>query len=54
MPVVSVTVHPDGLHPLEAIRAHHKLKEDGMSLDDIISEGEIVNLKGEVPDSMRR
>ena len=49
MPVVSVTVHPDGLHPLEAIRAHHKWKEDGMSLDDIISEGEIVNLKGEVP-----
>ena len=49
MPVVSVTVHPAGLHPLEAVRAHHKWKEDGMSLDEIISEGEIVNLKGEVP-----
>ena len=49
MPVVAVTAHPAGLHPLQAVKAHHKWKEEGISLDQIISEGEIVNLQGEVP-----
>ena len=43
MPVVRVTVHPAGLHPLEAVKAHHKWKEEGQSLDQILSEGGIAS-----------
>ena len=49
MPVVSVTVHPSGLHPLEAVKAHHKWQEEGTSLDEIISEGALVNVQGDAP-----
>ena len=48
MPTVEVTVHPNGLHPLMAVKAHHKRTEEHMSVDDIIKEGEIHNLVGEV------
>ena len=49
MPVVNVTVHPSGLHPLEAVKAYHKWQEEGMSLDEVISEGVLVNVQGDVP-----
>ena len=48
MPTVEVTVHPNGLHPLMAVKAHHKRTEEHMSVDDIIKEGEIHNLVGGV------
>ena len=48
MPLVSVMIHPSGLHPVEAFKAHHKHSEEGMSLDQIIEEGEVRNLSGEV------
>ena len=41
MPQVTVTVHRNGLHPMEAFKAHHKSQELGMSLDEILTEGEI-------------
>ena len=43
MPVVSVTVHKHGLHPLEAVKTYCKYNELGMSADDIIEEGDICN-----------
>ena len=49
MPPVTITVHPDGLAPLEAVRAFVKSTDEGMSLDKIIAEGDIVNYKGDVP-----
>ena len=49
MPVVSITVHPNALAPLEAVRAYVKNKEQDMSLDEIIAEGDITNYQGEVP-----
>ncbi len=49
MPVVSMTVHPDGLHPIEAVKAWHKHTQEGMSVDQVIAEGDIVNLRGDVP-----
>ena len=44
MPEVTATVHKDGLHPMEAFKAHHLSQELGMSLDDIFAEGDIRNL----------
>ena len=38
MPTVTVTVHPQGLHPMMAVKAHHKHTEELMSVDDIIQE----------------
>ena len=49
MPVVSVTVHPDGLHPIEEVKAWHKRTYDEMTVDQTIDEGEVVNLRGDVP-----
>ena len=49
MPAVTVMVHKHGLHPIEAIKAHYKHTEGGMSVDDIIAEGEITNLSGDPP-----
>ena len=49
MPVLRVSIHPMGLHPVEAVKAWHKHLNDGMSLDDILQEGEIVNLHGVSP-----
>ena len=48
MPTVTVTVHPQGLHPMMAAKAHHKHTEELMSVDDIIQEGEVHNLAGDV------
>ena len=49
MPQVTVTVHRNGLHPMEAFKAHHKSQELGMSLDEILTEGEIRTLSGRTP-----
>lgn len=49
MPVLQIAVHPMGLHPVEAVKAWHKHSSDGMSLDAIISEGEVLNLQGQLP-----
>ena len=49
MPAVTITVHKYGLAPLEAVRAYAKNQDEGMSLDDIIAEGGIVNYQGDVP-----
>ena len=49
MPEVTVTIHKHGLHPMEAFKAHHKSQELGMSLDEIIGEGEVHNLSGNIP-----
>ncbi len=48
MPKVSVAVHPFRLHPIEAVKAHYKYTEGDMSLDEIIREGEIFNLAGDL------
>ena len=44
MPEVTATVHKDGLHPMEAFKAHHVSQELGMSLDDLLAEGGIRKL----------
>ena len=49
MPVVTLMVHPKGLHPLQAAKACIKHREEGMSLNSIIQEGEVVNMEGDVP-----
>ena len=49
MPVVNVTVHPDGLHPFAAVKAWHKNMEEGFSIDQIIAEGEVLALNGSAP-----
>lgn len=49
MPVVSVVVHPHGLHPIEAVKAWHKRTHEDMTLDEILEEREVLNVRGEVP-----
>ena len=49
MPVVTLMVHPKGLHPLQAAKAWVKHREEGMSLNAIIGEGEVVNMEGNAP-----
>ena len=49
MPVVTFMVHPKGLHPLQAAKAWVKHREDSMSLNSILREGEVVNMEGDVP-----
>ena len=44
MPQVTVTVHPNGLHPIEAVKAFYKRSADHMSLDEIVEEGELMNI----------
>ena len=43
MQVVTTTMHRNGLAPLEAVRAYVKNREQDMSLDEIIAEGDILN-----------
>ena len=38
-----------GLHPIEAVKGWHKHIGDGMSLDAILAEGEVLNLCGQPP-----
>ena len=45
MPTVAITVHPAGLAPREAVRAYTKHAEEGMIIDAIIAEGEVVNYR---------
>ena len=49
MPKVEVTIHKNGLHPIEAIKPFYKSTENHMSIDEIIDEGEVVNLSGGPP-----
>ena len=49
MPTVSFTVHKNGLDAIEAVEAYYKHTEWGMSIDDIIAEGEVTNLSGNIP-----
>ena len=49
MPTVTITVHKHGLPPLEALRAYVKNQDEGVSLDDIIAKGDVVNDQGDVP-----
>ena len=47
MVLVSVSLHPSGLHPTEAARAHHLRHEEGLAWPDICDE--VLNLKGKKP-----
>lgn len=47
MVLVSVSVHPSGLHPTEAARAHHLRHEEGLSWSSVSLE--VVNVHGERP-----
>ena len=47
MPTVHVTVHPRGLHPMEAVRAWHLHVEEGMGIRDVCCE--VVNMLGQKP-----
>ena len=44
MPQVTVTIHPNGLHPIEAVKAFYKRSAEHMSLDEIVEEGELMNI----------
>ncbi len=47
MPLVTIVVHPRGLHPIMQVRAYHLHVEDGMSLDK--ARDEVHNLQGNAP-----
>ncbi len=47
MPVVSVVVHPNGLHPVMQVKARHLVREEGMSYDDACDE--VHNMQGKPP-----
>ena len=47
MVMVSVSCHPKGLHPLQAAKAWHMVREEGMPLRDVCQE--VVNMQGENP-----
>ena len=47
MVFVKVSVHPQGLHPIEACHAWRLNKEEGISLEDC--RDEVVNLEGKKP-----
>ena len=47
MPVVQVTIHPRGLHPLQAAHAFHLHEQEGIPLREIWDE--VTNMKGESP-----
>ena len=49
MPTVKITVRQHGVPQLEAVRAYAKNQDEGMNLDDIIAEGDVVNYQGSVP-----
>ena len=42
-----VTVHPQGLHPLEAVRAWHMYTEEESTLDEVRKQ--VTNVQGETP-----
>ena len=42
-----VTVHPQGLHPLEAVRAWHMHKEEGSTIREVREQ--VTNIQGETP-----
>ena len=44
MPQVTVTIHPNGLHPIEAVKAFYKRSAEHMSLDEIVEEGELMSI----------
>ena len=44
---VVVSIHPPGLHPVEAVKAWHLHKEQGMSLTKV--QAEVKNIQGEKP-----
>ena len=44
MVMVSVSCHPKGLHPLQAAKAWHMVREEGMPLRDVCQE--VVNMQG--------
>ena len=46
---VEVTVHKRGLHPFEAVKAWHKHQHEDMSIDAILAEGDVQNMKMELP-----
>ena len=48
MPSVTVTCHPDGCPPIEAAKAYYKYKDHGMTPDEIVAEGEVLNLSGNI------
>ena len=49
MPEVTLMVHPKGLNPLQAAKAWIKHREEDMSLNSIIQDGEVANMEGNVP-----
>ena len=49
MPIVNVTVHPDGLRPLAAVKAWHKSVEEGLSIAQIIAKGKVLAMTGSSP-----
>ena len=53
MPVANVVVHPAGLHPIEAVKAYYKQTEEHVSVDEIIAEVEVHNMKGDLPGRKR-
>ena len=48
MPSVTVTCHPDGCPPIEAAKAYFKYKDYGMTPDEIVAEGEVLSLSGNI------
>ena len=50
MVAVTVVVHPQGLHPIEAVAAWFKHCNEDMSIDQVIQEGQILNMQGRVLD----
>ena len=44
---ISLVVHPDGLHPVMQVKAHHLVKEEDVSYDD--ARDELHNMNGERP-----
>ena len=47
MPLVQITLHPRGLHPLQAARAFHLHEEEGMTMRNICDE--VTNMSGKRP-----
>ena len=50
MAAVTVVVHSQGLHPIDAVTAWLKRTHEDMSVDQIIQEGQVLNMQGAVPD----
>ena len=47
MVLVQSVVHPRGLHPVMAVRAHHLYTEEGLSYAEV--RGEVRNMQGKWP-----